>query len=87
MKVAFDGLLVNRLVVEGGAISLFAAMMILLQLVDSFTVKSALVSAGVPNGLAMSLKGVFDRGQPLIQLGLVVATSVSALLVPSLTES
>ena len=87
VKVAFDGRLVKRLVVEGGAISLFAAMMILLQLVDSFTVKSALVSAGVPNGLAMSLKGVFDRGQPLIQLGLVVATSVSALLVPSLTES
>lgn len=79
--------LAKRLFVEGGAICLFASMMILLQLVDSFTVKSALVAAGVPNHLAMSLKGIFDRGQPLIQLGLVVATSVSALLVPTLTES
>lgn len=79
--------LVKRLVLEGGVICLFAALMILLQLVDSFTVKNALVVMGMPVTAAMDLKGVFDRGQPLIQLGLVLATSVSALLVPSLTQT
>lgn len=80
-------LLLKRLLVEGGALCLFSSMMILLQLVDSFTVKSALVDSGVSSMDAMQLKGIFDRGQPLIQLGLVMATSISALLVPSLTES
>ena len=35
---------------------------------------------------AKELKGVYDRGQPLIQLGTVVATSMSLSLVPLITK-
>lgn len=77
----------RRLFFEGGLICLFASLIVLLQLVDSFTVKQALVSFGETPQTAKALKGVFDRGQPLIQLGMVVATSVSATLLPSLTTS
>lgn len=81
------GHLAKRLLIEGGTISLFASMMVLLQLVDSFTVMRGLMIQGLPPLLAKSIKGVYDRGQPLVQLGLVVATSFSSSLLPSLTES
>lgn len=81
------GTLAKRLLIEGGTISLFASMMVLLQLVDSFTVMRGLVAQGLPAIAAKSVKGVYDRGQPLVQLGLVVATSFSSSLLPSLTES
>ncbi|WP_170999591.1 putative polysaccharide biosynthesis protein [Paucilactobacillus kaifaensis] len=80
-------LLIKRLLVEGGVVCLFAGMVVLFQLVDSFTVKRGLVSGGLAPTYAKALKGVFDRGQPLIQLGLVVATAFTATLLPSLTAS
>ncbi|MGV0168059.1 putative polysaccharide biosynthesis protein [Furfurilactobacillus sp. WILCCON 0119] len=79
--------LVKRLWREGGTICLFAAVVILLQLVDSFTVKRGLVTMGLSQDDAKSLKGVYDRAQPLIQLGLVVATSFSATLLPTLSAA
>lgn len=79
--------LARRLWQEGGTICLFAAVVLLLQLVDSFTVKKGLVDAGMTQAAAKSLKGVYDRAQPLIQLGLVVATSFSATLLPTLSEA
>ncbi|WP_407674969.1 putative polysaccharide biosynthesis protein [Pediococcus inopinatus] len=77
----------KRFLIEGGTICLFAAIIILLQLIDSFTVKNGLVASGVSNKAAKSLKGIYDRGQPLVQLGLVVATSFSTTLLPSLTKA
>ncbi|WP_127850065.1 putative polysaccharide biosynthesis protein [Lacticaseibacillus hulanensis] len=70
---------------EGGALVLFSALMILLQLVDSFTVTKGLQLSGLTAAVARDLKGVYDRGQPLVQLGLVVATALSQSLLPALT--
>lgn len=81
------GKLTKRFFVEGGTICLFAAIIILLQLIDSFSVKNGLVAQGLSNGAAKSLKGVYDRAQPLVQLGLVIATSFSTTLLPSLTKA
>ncbi|AMV60165.1 Low temperature requirement B protein [Pediococcus damnosus] len=77
----------KRFLIEGGTICLFAAIIILLQLIDSFTVKNGLVASGVSNGNAKALKGIYDRAQPLVQLGLVVATSFSTTLLPTLTKA
>lgn len=79
--------LAKRLLIEGGTISLFASMMVLLQLIDSFTVKRGLVGYGLTDLAAKSVKGIYDRGQPLVQLGLVVATAFASSLLPSLTEA
>lgn len=79
------GQVARRVLIEGGTISLLASMMVLLQLVDSFSVMKGLVASGLPVGLAKAFKGVFDRGQPLVQLGLVVATAFASSLLPSLT--
>ncbi|MCX2456432.1 putative polysaccharide biosynthesis protein [Lacticaseibacillus nasuensis] len=79
--------LAGRLVREGGLIAMFAAMVVLLQLIDSFTVTKGLVAAGVDPAVAKVLKGVYDRGQPLVQLGLVVATALSTSLLPGLATA
>lgn len=79
--------LISRFVREGGAITLYAALLILLQLIDSFTVTKGLTASGIAMVTAKSLKGVYDRAQPLVQLGLVVAASLSTTLLPSLTQA
>jgi PST family polysaccharide transporter len=79
--------LLKRVIVEGGLICLLAAMIILLQLVDSFTVKNNLVTSGFSQEAAKSMKGIYDRAQPLVQLGTVIATAFATTLMPSLTEA
>ncbi|MCP0886829.1 oligosaccharide flippase family protein [Ligilactobacillus sp. WILCCON 0076] len=79
--------LAKRLITEGFIICLFASLMVLLQLVDSFTVKQALQDIGLNSSQAKDIKGTYDRAQPLVQLGMVVAVSFSSTLLPSLTET
>ncbi|MDF2855473.1 MAG: polysaccharide biosynthesis protein, partial [Neobacillus sp.] len=57
-----------------------------IQLADALNLYSLLVTNGYEASLAKSLKGIFDRGQPLIQLGTVVATAMSLSLVPLITS-
>ena len=61
-------------------------LLVLLQLADSLNLFSLLVNSGIQENEAKALKGVYDRGQPLIQLGTVVATSMSLSLVPLITK-
>lgn len=77
----------HRLIVEGGTLCLLTAMMVLLQLVDSFTVKNGLVAGGASDATAKNLKGIYDRAQPLVQLGLVVAVAFATSLLPALTAA
>ncbi|MFD0897147.1 putative polysaccharide biosynthesis protein [Loigolactobacillus binensis] len=79
--------LLRRFLAEGGSLCLFASLIVLLQLLDSFSVKNNLVVAGLGQAAAKSLKGVYDRGQPLVQLGLVLATALATSLLPSLTRA
>ncbi|MCE4957949.1 polysaccharide biosynthesis protein [Macrococcoides caseolyticum] len=65
--------------------SLSYLIMILWQLVDSFTVINQLKSI-MPLNEARTLKGIYDRGGSLIQMGLIVTTSFSLVLIPLLSE-
>ena len=76
----------KRLIIEGGTLCFFSAYLIVFQLVDAFTVKQFLVYGGMDDLSAKIAKGVFDRGQPLVQLGLVVAVSMTAAFLPPLTK-
>ncbi|MCT9925424.1 polysaccharide biosynthesis protein, partial [Enterococcus faecalis] len=49
-------------------------------------VKNALEVYGLSEYGAKIAKGVYDRGQPLVQLGLVIATALSATFLPALTR-
>lgn len=75
-----------RLLIEGTLISVYSSLLIFFQLSDSFAVKNALVAGGATDLAAKVLKGIFDRGQPLVQLGLVISLGMNAIFLPSLTK-
>ncbi|MGD6857713.1 putative polysaccharide biosynthesis protein [Bacillus infantis] len=75
----------KTIALQGAAISAASMLLILLQLADSLNLYSLLVSGGLEAEEAKRLKGIYDRGQPLIQLGTVIATSMSLSLVPLIT--
>ncbi len=64
------------------SVSLSSLMLLAFQLVDSFTVYTMLVENGMEKAEAMVQKGIYDRGQPLVQLGIVIASSLSLVIVP-----
>ncbi|MBN6187395.1 polysaccharide biosynthesis protein [Aneurinibacillus sp. BA2021] len=59
----------------------------LMQLADSFTVVSMLIRGGDDAETAYALKGIFDRGQPLVQFAAFLATALSLSLVPAIAEA
>jgi stage V sporulation protein B len=59
----------------------------LMQLSDSFTVVSMLMKGGNTAESAYELKGIFDRGQPLVQFAAFFATALSLSLVPAIAEA
>ena len=79
--------LTKRFMTEGLAICLLSALLILLQLIDSFTLYKGLTHSGISTELAKNAKGIYDRGQPLIQLGMIVATAFSTTLMPVLSRA
>lgn len=76
----------KRFMLEGSLICLYSSLLIVFQLVDSFVVKNGLVARGMPELEAKMTKGAYDRGQPLVQLGLVIATALTATFMPMLSK-
>ncbi|PTM54813.1 putative polysaccharide biosynthesis protein [Desmospora activa] len=68
-------------------ISVGALVLPLLSLVDSFTVANLLEQAGFTTAEAIDGKGVYDRGQPLIQFASFFATALSLSIVPAVAEA
>ena len=64
------------------SVSMSALLFLFFQLVDSFTVFQLLLENGMEKQEAMERKGIYDRGQPLVQLGIVVASTLSLAIVP-----
>src|SRR5699024_10190928 len=58
-------------------------ILLLLQFVDVFTLIPGLLQHALPLEEAMQQKGIFDRGQPLIQFGIVFGSSFALALIPS----
>ena len=75
------------ILIHGTAICFSSMLLILFQLVDSFSLFRLLVKMGAEVEHAKSLKGIFDRGQPLIQLGTVAAASFALALVPLIAKA
>lgn len=66
--------------------SLTHTILLLFQFVDLFTLLPGLVDYGLQKTEAMSEKGIFDRGQPLIQLGTVIGSSFALAIVPNISK-
>ena len=78
-----DGWAVAKAVLfEGTAICISSLTLLFFQMADAFQILSNLLSFGMEMGVAQTVKGVYDRGLPLLQVGLVAATSLSLSTVP-----
>ncbi|AMB99169.1 hypothetical protein AWM75_03735 [Aerococcus urinaehominis] len=71
---------------EGLVTCLFTALLILLQMIDAFTLVDLLQDKGMSLAIAQDIKGAYDRGQPLVQLGMVFSLALSANYLPYLAQ-
>ncbi|MFK2826958.1 polysaccharide biosynthesis protein [Bacillus sp. B190/17] len=78
---------IQVLFIQGAAICLSSMGMILFQLVDSLNVYQGLIKGGMGELEAKIAKGVYDRGQPLLQLGTTAAVALALTLVPLVTSA
>lgn len=70
----------------GVVASLNHMTLLIIQFADVFTLIPGLLKYGLSNMEAMEAKGVFDRGQPLIQLGTVLGSSFAMALIPTISK-
>ncbi|WP_050183687.1 putative polysaccharide biosynthesis protein [Domibacillus robiginosus] len=83
----FDRRTAVQVAVHGTAVCVSALTLILLQLADSFQVYSGLLAADMTEASAKAWKGIFDRGQPMLQLGVTAAVSISLTIVPLISRA
>lgn len=74
--------IIKELTIVSISVSASSLILLLFQLIDSFTVYNGLLASGVAEENAMVLKGVYDRGHPLVQMGILIATTLSLAIVP-----
>jgi O-antigen/teichoic acid export membrane protein len=81
------GIIFKTLVYQGLTICISGMLMIFIQMADALNLYSLLTENGYGIEKAKGIKGIFDRGQPIIQLGTIVAVSMSLSLVPLITSA
>ncbi|WP_051404838.1 putative polysaccharide biosynthesis protein [Bacillus cihuensis] len=74
--------IMKALIFQGFSFCITGLILVLIQLVDSLQLYNLLQEIGFGAIEAKEWKGVYDRGQPLIQLGTVIVTSVSLTMIP-----
>lgn len=78
--------LVKQMVAISLSVSMSSLILLFFQLADSFTVFRLLTESGLDRLSAMEQKGIYDRGQPLVQFGILIATSLTLAIVPLVAE-
>lgn len=73
--------LTKKLLLYSITICVSSLLLLFIQLVDALNLY-ALLSGGEASEEAKRLKGIYDRGQPLLQLGSIFAVSIATSLVP-----
>lgn len=82
-----DWALAKRLAAYALPLCLGSVAMPILTLVDSFTMPRLLRSAGFDESEALYQFGLYNHGLPLVQLVAMIASSMSAALVPAIAEA
>lgn len=86
-RYSYSWLYYFRVVILYGVfISVNHMLLLLLQFTDAFTLVPNLANYGFNLDEAKLWKGVLDRGQPLIQLGTVLGSSLALALIPTVTK-
>ncbi|WP_188456141.1 putative polysaccharide biosynthesis protein [Virgibacillus oceani] len=77
---------VRTLLTLGIVAALNHMVLLAIQFADAFTLVPSLREYGLSQLESMEAKGVFDRGQPLIQLGTVIGSSFALALIPTISR-
>ncbi|WP_067729688.1 putative polysaccharide biosynthesis protein [Oceanobacillus damuensis] len=77
---------IRTLLILGIVAALNHMVLLVIQFADAFTLIQSLKLYGLSQVDAMEAKGVFDRGQPLIQLGTVLGSSFALAMIPSISK-
>lgn len=81
-KIAWKQLMLSILI-----FAISQLIVILWQVIDSVTIIQSLQATRVPFNIAITEKGVYDRGASFIQMGLIVTTTFSFALIPLLSDA
>lgn len=68
-------------------IALGSLVLPLMQMADAFSVKNLLFWMGYDDHVSKMLKGIYDRGQPLVQFAAFVAAPLAIALLPAISEA
>ncbi|MFY4777234.1 putative polysaccharide biosynthesis protein [Metabacillus sp. RGM 3146] len=79
--------IIKTLMLYSLTICITSLLLIFIQMIDALNLYSLLTASDIPSNAAKQLKGIYDRGQPLIQLGTVVASSLALSLVPLISSA
>lgn len=79
--------IISTLFIQGTLACVSGMGILFIQFIDSFTLYSQLVEGGLDKETAKMVKGIYDRGLPLIQLGTVVGTAFSLSLIPVISSA
>lgn len=77
---------VRTMLLFGAVAALNHMVLLVIQFADTFTLLPGLIESGLAKQEAMEAKGVFDRGQPLIQIGTVLGSSFALALLPTISQ-
>src|SRR5699024_1261255 len=77
---------IKSLILFGLFFALNHMILLIIQFADAFTILPGLLQYGLNTVPAMEAKGIFDRGQPFIQLGTVIGSSFSLALIPRISK-
>lgn len=79
--------IIKDLTIISLSVSMSSLILLFFQLVDSFTIFSSLIDTGMNRVTAMETKGTYDRGLPLVQMGILIASSLSLSVVPLIAHT
>jgi len=77
---------IKTIVILGLVAAMNHMILLMIQFADTLTLIPNLLDYGLSSTEAMEAKGVFDRGQPLIQLGAVIGSSFALALIPAVSK-
>ncbi|MCT1901819.1 polysaccharide biosynthesis protein [Oceanobacillus sojae] len=76
----------KTLLLFGIAAAMNHMTLLLMQLADTFTFVPKLMASGAGEIEAKEMKGVFDRGQPLIQVVTIIGSSIALAIIPAISH-
>ena len=78
----FDWRIIKNVTAYSISISMSSLIVIYFQFVDAFTIFSGLQNTGLSTDVAMTMKGIYDRGQSLVQFSMVLVSALAMAIVP-----